>query len=117
MDEAPFNDLFTGSPFEKRIGLYRSLLANQELTHENRLAQCDAQYPIPEEGFISERRDSDLSRKNSQSGIRGISYVAKRNRWDATLVYKGKKWRKQFDTRQEAIEAITAERARLGIST
>ena len=52
---------------------------------------------------------------NSTSGIRGVSYVPDRKKWNASIGYKGKRVRLgHFDTKEEAAAAyaVAAEEIR-----
>jgi hypothetical protein len=49
--------------------------------------------------------------KNSTSGIKGVRFIEKRNVWEAyTNPVGGKRYKRWFKTKEEAVAAITAVR-------
>lgn len=44
-----------------------------------------------------------IQKGRSNSGVKGVSFERKRGKWKAYLAFKGKKYQKRFDTKEEAI--------------
>lgn len=44
-----------------------------------------------------------IQKGRSNSGVKGVSFERKRGKWKAYLTFKGKKYQKRFDTKEEAI--------------
>lgn len=59
----------------------------------------------------AENHQNRLAKFNCSSGIRGVSFINKTNKWKATVVISGKKvFQRHFTQKEDAIEAVKKAR-------
>jgi len=50
-------------------------------------------------------------RRNNKSGEKGVCWVSRRNKWEFSITAVGRRTRRYFDTKEEAVEAYRAAAA------
>lgn len=86
---------------------------NYEITHSTQLSKNDYLSSVTQDQFklhfvdgtLLERLASERLNSNNKSGVKGVCLCKKRGKdvWKASLTFKGKKYNKFFNTREEAI--------------